>query len=145
MAARGARAAGGASRRIRQWRVARCALCCRGPQGPQRALAHLRPTSFSIAASWCGSTPSAFITALMIESDRMSSSVGSDWQQFTTIRFLAVLAAACCGCNGLLPEECYSTGVERIAAAIWPSKDNGGTELSFSDIASSYAAQIPLA
>ena len=52
-------------------------------------LLHLRPTSFSIAASWCGSTPSAFITALMIESDRMSSSVGSDWQQFTIIRFLA--------------------------------------------------------
>src|SRR5262245_61845688 len=39
--------------------------------------ARLRPTSFSIAAGWCGSTPSAFITALMMQSDRMSSSVGS--------------------------------------------------------------------
>ena len=47
------------------------------PSIDPEAPAHPRPTSFSIAASWCGSTPSAFITALMIESDRMSSSVGS--------------------------------------------------------------------
>ena len=49
----------------------------------------------------------------MIESDRMSSSVGSDWQQFTIIRFLAVrnTARLVVGCNGSLPEECYSTGV----------------------------------
>ena len=51
--------------------------------------AHLRPTSFSIAASWCGSTPSAFITAWMIESDRMSSSVGSYCRHFRFIHFLA--------------------------------------------------------
>src|SRR5262245_56883500 len=51
--------------------------------------AHLRPTSFSIGASWCESTPSAFITALMMQSDRMSSSVGSYCRHFGFIHFLA--------------------------------------------------------
>ena len=41
------------------------------------SIAHVRAVSFSIAESWCGSTLSAFITSLVIGSDRMSSSVSS--------------------------------------------------------------------
>ena len=69
--------------------AARCGGVSFPLDGSWTGPAHLRPTSFSIAASWCGSTPSAFITALMMQSDRMSSSVGSYCRQFRFIHFLA--------------------------------------------------------